>query len=139
MSFNTGVSGLMKLLNELESHEVSKKEYETLLKLVAPFAPHLAEELWSRLHSQSGQISKNYKSIHLEKWPEYDEKLLTEEKIKLVVQVNGRFRDTIEVNRGLSEDEARKLAVASENVKKHIAGEIKKVIYVKDRIINFVF
>ena len=131
MSFNTGVSSLMKLLNELESHEISKDEYETLLKLLAPFAPHLAEELWF-------SVLKNKKSIHLEKWPEYDEKLLSEEKIKLVIQVNGRVRDTIEVEKGLSEEEAKKLALSSENVKKHITGEIKKVVYVKDRIINLV-
>jgi len=153
MSFNTGVSGLMKLLNEIESHEISKEEYETLLKLLSPFAPHLTEELWSRLtspgkatsqsrirdsRSESGQISEGYKSIHLENWPEYDEKMLADDKIKLAIQVNGRVRDTVEVKRGLSENEARKMAMASENVKKHIVGDIKKVVYVKDRIINLV-
>src|SRR3989338_448846 len=131
MSFNTGVSGLMKLLNELESHQISKEEYETLLKLIAPFAPHIAEELWFG-------VLKNKKSIHLEKWPEYDEKLLAEEMIKLVVQVNGRVRGTIEVKKGLSEGEANKLAITSESVKKHIIGEVKKVIYIQDRIINIV-
>ena len=131
LSFNTGVSGLMKLLNELESNEISKEEYETFLKLLAPFAPHLSEELWQG-------VLKNKKSIHLEKWPEYDEKLLAEEKVKLVIQVNGRVRDTAEVKKGLSEEEAKKIALASENVKKHISGEIKKVIYIKDRIINLV-
>ena len=131
MSFNTGVSGLMKLLNELESHEISKEEYETLLKLLAPFAPHLAEELWMG-------VLKNKKSVHLEKWPEYDEKLLAEEKTKLVIQVNGRVRDTFEVKKGLSESEAKDLALKSENVRRHISGEIKKIIYIKDRIINIV-
>jgi len=131
MSFNTGVSGLMKLLNELESHEISKGEYEILLKLLAPFAPHLAEELW-------WSVFKNKKSIHLEKWPEYDEKLLAEEKVRLVVQVNGRVRDTVEVKKGLSEAEAKKMALASENAKKHIIDEVKKVVYIKDRVINIV-
>lgn len=131
LNFNTGVSGLMKILNELESHEISKGEYETLLKLLAPFAPHMAEELWQN-------VLKNKKSIHLEKWPEYDEKLIAGEKIKLIIQVNGRVRDAFEVEKGLSENEAKRLALASENVKKHIIGEIKKVIYVKDRILNLV-
>jgi leucyl-tRNA synthetase len=131
LHFNTGVSGLMKLLNELELHEISKKEYETMLKLLAPFAPHISEELWHN-------VLKNKKSIHLEKWPEYDEEMLAEEKIKLVVQVNGRVRDTLEVKKGLLEGEARKMAMASENVKKHITGNIKKVVYVKDRVINIV-
>ncbi|MDP3697711.1 MAG: leucine--tRNA ligase [Candidatus Taylorbacteria bacterium] len=152
LKFNTCISELMKLLNEFESVVSSGRilhtaYYTLFLKLLAPFAPHLSEELWSRLHSQSrildsrsesGQIPKTYKSIHLEKWPEYDEKLLVEEKIRLVVQVNGRVRDTLEVSKGLSEEEAKELATKSENVKKHITGEIKKVIYVQDRIINFV-
>lgn len=129
--FNTCISNLMKLMNELESHQVSKKEYEILLKLLAPFAPHLAEELWQR-------VLKNKKSMHLEKWPEYDEKLLAEEKIKLIIQVNGRVRDMLEVTKGLLENEAKKLAMTSENVKKHIVGEVKKIVYVKDRIINIV-
>jgi leucyl-tRNA synthetase len=131
MSFNTGVSGLMKLLNDLESHTISKNEYETFLKLLAPFAPHLTEELWQ-------SVLKNKRSIHIEKWPEYDQKMLAEEKINLVVQVNGRVRDTLSVNKGLSEDEARKLAVSSDYVKKHLTGDIKKIIYVKDRVINLV-
>ena len=131
MKFNTGVSGLMKLLNALEDKMLTVKQYETFLKLMAPFAPHLAEELWQN-------VLKNGKSIHLEKWPEYDEKLLAEEKINLVIQVNGRVRDTIMVKKGLSEEETRKLALASENVKRHIVGEVKKIIYVRDRIINLV-
>ena len=121
----------MKLLNELESHEISKEEYEILLKLLAPFTPHIAEELWF-------SVLKNKKSIHLEKWPEYDEKLLAEEKVRLIVQVNGRVRDTLEITKGISENEAQKLAMASENVKKHITHEVKKVVYVKDRVINLV-
>lgn len=131
MSFNTGVSGLMKLLNELESHQISRDEYETFLKLLAPFAPHISEELWRT-------VLKNKNSIHLEKWPEYDEKLLAEELIKLIVQVNGRVRDTLEVKKGLSEEEVRKLAMTSENIKRHITGDIKKIIYIKDRVINLV-
>ncbi|MDP3792149.1 MAG: class I tRNA ligase family protein [bacterium] len=131
LKFNTGVSGLMKLLNELESHEISKKEYETLLKLLSPFVPHIVEELWF-------SVLKNKKSIHLEKWPEYDEKLLAEEKTKLIIQVNGRVRDMLEVKKGLSEEEVKKLAFNSDNVKKHITGEIKKIVYIQDRIINLV-
>ena len=74
----------------------------------------------------------------MEKWPEYDEKLIAEEKIKLVVQVNGKIRDTIEVKKGLSENEVKKIVLASENVKKHVSVTPKKVVYVQDRIINFV-
>lgn len=63
---------------------------------------------------------------------------MAEEKVRLVIQVNGRVRDTLDVGRGLSEDEARKIAMTSENVKKHIIGEIKRTIYIKDRVINLV-
>ena len=118
------------------------------MKLMAPYAPHFAEELWSRLHSQSrildsrsesGQFPKRYKSIHLESWPEYDSKLLEEEKVNLVVQVDGRVRDTILVERGLDENQVRLFALASENVQNHISrAEVKRVIYIKDRLINLV-
>ena len=84
-------------------------------------------------------VLKNKKSIHLESWPEYDKKLLEEEKIQLVVQVNGKVRDTIIIDRGLDENQARFLALASEKIKSHISdSEVKKVVYVKDRLINLV-
>src|SRR3989344_3252543 len=144
LKFNTCVSELMKLLNEFETainYQLPITNYQLFLKLLAPFAPHLAEELWTNVlkknQPKAGQPLAG-KSVHLEKWPEHDEKLLAEEKIKLVVQVNGRMRDTIEVKKGLSENEAKELALKSENVKRHITGEIKRVIYVKDRIINLV-
>ena len=131
-SFNTGVSELMKMLNGLEKKQLNKKQYEMFLRLFAPFAPHFAEELWFG-------VLKNKTSIHLEEWPKYDLKLLEEEKVSLVVQVNGKLRDTILVDKGLDENQARFLAMASEKVQKHISNEeIKKVIYVKDRLINLV-
>lgn len=130
--FNTGVSGLMKLLNALEDKWLTKNQYEIFLKLLAPFAPHIAEELWM-------EVLKNKMSIHLESWPIYDPKLLQDEKIHLVVQVNGKVRDTIEVKPGLNENEARFLALASEKIKNHISDqEVKKTFYVKDRLINLV-
>ena len=131
MKFNTGVSGLMKLLNELEDKWLTAKQYGTFLKLLAPFAPHIAEELWQ-------EVLGNKKSIHLESWPEYDETLLAEETVRLVIQVNGRVRDTIEVKKGLSEEDIKKIILDRDNVKKYITGTIKKVIYIQDRIINLV-
>ena len=132
LHFNTAVSELMKLLNEFENYELRIKNYELFLKLLSPFAPHLAEELWLN-------VLKNKKSVHLESWPEYDPKLIVEDVVKLVVQVNGKTRDVIEVPVGLYETAAREMALASEKVKRHIIGkEIKKFIYVKDRLINLV-
>ncbi len=132
LRFNTAVSELMKLLNEIEDKELTKEQVKIFLKLLAPFAPHLAEELWR-------EVLGNKKSIHLEKWPKYDPKLVKEETIDLVVQINGRTRDVIKAPRDLTENQARELALASEKVKKHISGkEIKRFIYIANKLINVV-
>lgn len=130
-SFNTGVSGLMKLLNSLESHTLAKPEYEDFLILLCPFAPHLTEELWH-------EILNNKDSIHNESWPEYDQVLGGQEEVTIAVQVNGKVRDVLTVKRELDEKEVKEMALKSEKVGKHISGDIKKTIYVKDRIINFI-
>lgn len=137
MRFNTAVSELMKLLNELEDYQKSCQpsaiSHKLFLKLLAPFAPHLAEEIWMNLLG-------NKKSIHLEKWPQYDPKLVIEKIVRLVVQVNGKTRDVIEVLAGLDESAAREAALGSEKVRRHLVGrKVKKVIYVSSRLINLVF
>ena len=135
--FNTGVSGLMKLLNALDElvglgHKLEARNYEIILKLLAPYAPHIAEELWQG-------VLGHETSVHLEKWPEFDEALLLDELVTLVLQVNSKVRDTISVKRGLSEDEVKKMVMANEKVKKAMEGkEIKKFIYIKDKLVNLV-
>jgi leucyl-tRNA synthetase len=134
--FNTGVSALMKLLNELEKladgGKLSQEQYSLLVKILAPYAPHIAEELWQ-------SILGHDTSVHLESWPEYDKEILAQEKVSVVVQVNGKMRGTLEVERGLPEEEVRSQALASDKVIQAIAGaEVKKTIYVQDRLINFV-
>ena len=127
LRFNTAVSELMKLLNELENSELIKPQKEIFLKLLAPFAPHLAEELWR-------EVLGNKKSIHLEKWPKYNPELIEEEMIDLVIQINGRTRDAIKAPRDLSEIQARELALTSEKVKKYIAKEkIKKLLPIRKK------
>ena len=142
MKFNTGVSGLMKLINALDDKQLTTKQYETFLKLLAPFAPHLAEELWMNVlkKNQPGAGPPTAgKSIHLEKWPEYNEELLKDEVVDIIVQVNGKIRDLISVKSGASENEVAEAAKANGKIKIYIGGvTIKKVIFVKDRIINFV-
>ncbi|OGN14320.1 MAG: leucine--tRNA ligase [Candidatus Yanofskybacteria bacterium RIFCSPHIGHO2_02_FULL_43_22] len=154
MKFNTGVSGLMKLLNELEDKWLTTKQYETFLKLLAPFAPHIAEELWSRLTSRqggisqsrildllskSGQVPKNYKSIHLQPWPDYDETLLAEETVTVAIQINGKLRDTVQVKKGLAEDDIKKLVLSREKIKNYLEGkEVRKFIYIQNRLTNIV-
>jgi len=152
--FNTAISALMILVNEIKHAkstrlvEVSRNEnapirikyFEALLKLLAPFAPHLTEELWQKyilkVSTSDFQVSN---SIHNQSWPQYDEKLIEEEKITLLLQVNGKVRDKIEASISISEKEAKELALSSEKIKKWIDDkEIKKVIYVPKKLINIV-
>ncbi|OGE83325.1 MAG: hypothetical protein A2846_04980 [Candidatus Doudnabacteria bacterium RIFCSPHIGHO2_01_FULL_49_9] len=129
--FNTAVSALMILANEIEGKEINRNEVETLLKLLAPFAPHMTEELWHGLGNKT--------SIHLEPWPEYDEDLIKEDVMSIAVQVNGKHRSTVKVVATATEDHVKEIALADPNVKKHLEGkEVRKVIYVPEKIINFV-
>lgn len=129
--FNTAVAFLMQYLNYLSSKEkVLKEEYETLLKLLAPFAPHITEELWERLGEKF--------SIHLESWPKFDEKYLEDMQVTFVVQVNGKFRDSFVLPKDASEEEVLAKAKSSEKVLKFITGEIKKTIFVPGKILNIV-
>ncbi|MFH2136572.1 MAG: leucine--tRNA ligase [Patescibacteria group bacterium] len=132
MKFNTAVSQLMILTNAMADEKIiSREAWQDFLKTLAPFAPHLAEELWEK--------TGNKKSIHLADWPKYDPKLIVEEEIDLIIQINGKVRDTIRVKSDISEEEARKVATESEKVKKWIEGQkIKKIIFVKGRLVNIV-
>ena len=130
--FNTTISALMILANELDKEEeISPNHYSIFLILLSPFVPHLAEELWQKLGHKN--------SIFFEKWPRYDPKLIKEERVILVIQVNGKVRDKIEVEANISEDEAKELAISQEKVQKWIEGkDIKKVIFVPGKLINIV-
>ena len=132
MRFNTAVSALMVLVNELEKElEISAQNYETLLRLLAPFAPHIAEELWSLLGHK--------KSIHVEPWPVYDRKLASVGNKTLVIQVNGKVRGTITLTEELSEEEIKSRVFTLPEIKKWLdEKQIVKIIYVKDRLINIV-
>jgi leucyl-tRNA synthetase len=104
---------------------------ETLLLLLAPSCPHIAEELWER-------TGRPY-SIHQQPWPEFDPDLAAEEMIILVVQVNGKLRARLEVPADITEEEARRAALADENVQRYIeGGEMRRVIYVPGRLVNVV-
>jgi len=130
--FNTAVSGLMILLNEMEKEpEIFNFQFSIFNKLLSPFAPHIAEELWSDIGGK--------KSIHLEKWPVFDVSKTAENSFKLVVQIDGKARDFFEVPAGISEDEAKALTLKRENVKKWVGDKrIEKTIYVPNKIISIV-
>ncbi len=103
----------------------------TLALLLAPVTPHLAEELWARL---SGKYS-----VHQQEWPEWDEELAADEVITLIVQINGKVRDRLQVPADISGEDAKALAVASDGAKRHVNGKtVKDVIYVPGKLVNIV-
>ncbi len=131
--FNTAVSQMMILVNKiLEKKEISKEDFEKFLIILSPFAPHLTEEIWREKLGHSESIFKA-------SWPKYDPKLIKDEVIKLVIQINGKVRDTLDVPADISEDEAKKISQESEKIKKWLEGkEIVKIIFVKGKLINIV-
>jgi len=137
--FNTIISSLMELLNEMgrakNAGAYGTPEWDEVadlyLRMLAPVCPHIAEELWERL-------GKPY-SIHTQVWPKVDEEAAKDEEITLIVQVNGKLRDRILVLPGISEEEMRAKALASEAVNKEVAGRaVRKVIIVPGRLVNVV-
>lgn len=136
--FNTAISALMILANKMQNQpEIQASDFKILLLLLAPFAPHLSEEIWQII---SGRKSfEVWHSIHRQGWPRYDPKLIKEEKILLIVQVNGKVRDRIEVEAAISKKKAQQLAFSREKVKKWIEGKkIKKIIFLPKKLINIV-
>jgi len=132
LKFNTAVSALRVFVNELSTLEsISKNDFEVLLILFSPFAPHLCEELWHQIGNDS--------TIILADWPIYDETKMVEDTVKLPIQVNGKLRDVLEVKNGISEEEAFELALASEKVQKYANEEnIVKKIFVKGKMVSLV-
>ncbi len=131
IKFNTAISSLMICLNSVEGKPMSRAAKEIVLKLIAPLAPHIAEELWHELGNKT--------SIHLEAWPHYDEKMVKDTTVDLVVQVNGKYRGTVKVASGLSQKEAEEAALKLATAGAALGNAApKKVVYVKDRIVNFV-
>ena len=132
MKFNTAIAELMKLLNSYyELDGITKGDYEVLLKLVYPFAPHLAEEL-------NCEILHNNSLVYL-KWPTYDVEKTKDDNYEMIIQVNGKLRDKIIVNSSTSKEEMEEIALKSENIKKYINNsEIVKIIVVPNKLVNIV-
>jgi len=135
--FNTAISALMILLNELEaSTPLAKDELASLVKIVHPFIPHMAQELWS--------LMGNASYLDFEPWPVYDPVLIAQEKVTIVFQVNGKTKDTVSVDAAIDEAAAKAMALASEKVKAAIVaagGSVaspKRVIYVDKKLVNIV-
>jgi leucyl-tRNA synthetase len=132
LQYNTAIAAMMEYLNVIRAggRTLRRAEVQPLVAMVAPFAPHLAEELWERL-GQSESIFSGHS------WPEYDPQLAMADEVDIAVQVNGRFRATVKAARGAGQDEVREKALAEEAVQRHLDDkEIKKTIFVPDRLIN---
>jgi leucyl-tRNA synthetase len=135
--FNTALAGLMEHTNYLLAvrgevgEEAWREALRTFVLVLAPFAPHHAEEMWTL-------VGLPY-SVHEQAWPSWDERLIAQEEITLVVQVNGKLRDRIEAPADVSEEIVKELALASAKVRPHLEGrEIRKSVYVPGRLVNFV-
>ena len=131
MKFNTAVSAMMILVNEMEKEkEIPLETFKKFLMILSPFAPYIAEELWQKAGEKQ--------SIFQEQWPKYDPELVKDEKINFIVQINGKARASVEVEAGIAENDAKEIALRNENIKKRLLNmEIKKIVFVKDKLINF--
>jgi len=132
MKFNTAVSALMTYVNYLSNMEkIPVEMYETLLKLLSPFAPHLSEEMWARIGHND--------SIVYQPWPEGDKKLASDDVVTIAVQINGKMRGTIECAKDADDETVKQAALQLDNVARQVsASGIKKIIVVKNRIVNIV-
>jgi len=140
--YNTAIASIMELVNVLSEYKVLSTEYlETLALLLAPFIPHFAEEVWTEILGQPF-------SVHTANWPKYDDSLIYKDTLNITVQVNGKVRAQIRINKSTNtqiyksdktQSEIEQIVKEDTNVKKWIEGkEIKNVIYVQGRLINFV-
>ncbi len=132
VKFNTAIAKLMSLVNELsKATHIFKEDYEKVLKLVNPFAPHITEELWESLGHTEDMVFAS--------WPKYDPTKLVESTIEIVVSINGKVRDKISINIDMSKEEVLTLAKSTEKIQAQIAGkEIRKEIYVPKKLVNIV-
>jgi len=132
MKFNTAVSSLMTYVNYLSGmDEIPQEMYETLMKLLSPFAPHLSEEMWARMGKDTLVLN--------EPWPQGDAKLAEDNVVTLAVQICGKMRGTIEMPKDAPQAEVEKKALALDNVARQLDGRaVRKIIVVPNRIVNIV-
>lgn len=136
LSFNTAIAALMELVNELYKLKLDgftpewQFTIESLIKLVQPFAPHMAAELWQQLGHDT--------QLDFEAWPAWDDTKIVTETLTIIVQVNGKLRAKLDVALDASEETIKSLALADENVQKFVTGEPKKVIYILGKLVSIV-
>jgi len=134
LRFNTAIACLMEFLNKAkaEKNKMNKENIEIFLILLSPFVPVFSEEQWQK-------INPSTQSIFLEKWPVFDIELAKNKEVEFVVQINGKVRGKMEAKIGLSQKRAEKIISSMPRVQKYLQGKkIKKIIFVPDKLINFV-
>jgi leucyl-tRNA synthetase len=137
MRFNTAIASLMELIRWVRHERAAMSSDEwarvsnSVVLLLAPFAPHLAEEMWSRMGGDY--------SVHEQGWPAHDPNAMRADRVTVAIQVDGKTRDRMEVPAGTGRDDALERALASERVQRHLTrGNVADVVYVQDRLINLV-
>ncbi len=132
LKHNTAIAAMMSLVNAFYDKGVNRAEYQTLLLLLNPFAPHITEELWALL-GETGEV------LSLQPWPQYEESKTVESTVEIAVQVNGKLRSTIRLPLDCGQEQAADTALADEKVRNAIAGkQVVKTIVVKNKIVNLV-
>ncbi len=131
LRYNTGVSALMILFNALEKENINKEVYKTYLKLLAPYAPFLTEEIWQNL----GEVE----SIHKSSWPSFDPRKIESSSVTIALQINGKVRETLTFSNNANEAEVLAEVKKTSSFSKWVGeSEIKKVIFVPNKIINLI-
>ena len=132
MKFNTAISRLMECMNYFSKHEfINNSLKKIVIKIIAPLVPHISEELW--------EINGGTRSVFEEKFPEYDKNLIVENIVSIAIQVNGKLRGTIEVDKSIEKEDLIIIAKAQDNVALYLKGkQLIKEIVVPERLINFV-
>ncbi|MFZ2252914.1 MAG: leucine--tRNA ligase [Minisyncoccia bacterium] len=128
--FNTAISALMIFVNHVEKNGMTRETYCIFLQLIAPFAPHMSDELWSEIGEEG--------SIHKTKWPATNAELLKGDTVTISVQINGKMRGTIVCQNDISEDEVLLIIKSKEELQDKLKGQLKKVFFVQNKIINLI-
>ncbi|EKD67880.1 MAG: hypothetical protein ACD_48C00168G0001 [uncultured bacterium] len=143
--YNTTIAGFMEFVNAAaeEKKALGIEDAKDFVKILAPFAPFMAEELWCCLcHSglDPGSIPKDYQSIHKQPWPMYDKSLLIDSSIQFVVQVNGKIRETLTITPEQGKDQkiVEDVVKKSEKLQKYLTTRPQKIIFISGKLINFV-
>jgi leucyl-tRNA synthetase len=131
LDYNTAIAAMMEYVNLVREQGAGQRAaIEPLIVLLAPYAPHIAEELWAHLGYET--------SVFQARWPAYDEQRATSDEVEIVVQVNGKVRGRLTVKRGAAEADVVARALADESVRRFVDGKLKRTIYVPDRLLNLV-